>query len=78
MHILRAGQSGKAMEQIDPSGLMEVAPDADSAVRISKQLTRAQDFGGISQREIEKIAKDNDISESGRKFLMENYASQTD
>lgn len=76
-YLAGLARAGKAMEQIDPSGLMEVAPDADSAVRISKQLTRAQDFGGISQREIEKIAKDNDISESGRKYLMENYASQT-
>tara|TARA_R100000773_G_scaffold44659_1_gene47016 strand:+ start:3856 stop:5094 length:1239 start_codon:yes stop_codon:yes gene_type:complete len=76
-YLAGLARAGKAMEQIDPSGLMSVAPDADSAVRLSKQLTRAQDFGGISQREIEQIAKRNDISSDGVKFLIENYATQT-
>jgi len=77
-YLAGLARAGKAMEQIDPSGLMSVAPDADSAVRLSKQLTRAQDFGGISQREIEQIAKRNNIEDpKALEFLVNNYATQT-
>lgn len=71
-------RAGKAMEQIDPQGLAQATGGKmDVAVAISKDLSRAQDFGGISEREIEKIIKDNGVSEAGAQFIRENYATQT-
>jgi len=71
-------RAGKAMEQIDPQGLAQATGgNMDLAVAISKDLSRAQDFGGISEREIEKIIRDNGVSEAGAQFIRENYAMQT-
>ena len=77
-YLAGLARAGKAMEQIDPQGLAQATKmDMDVAVAISKDLSRAQDFGGISEREIEKIIKDNGVSEAGAQFIRENYATQT-